>query len=139
MLLGTAVLAALPSCATKPRPEPLANLRLYGADGRWGGVLTRQHLTLTGPSGVEGRVVNPGFPCPGPAEPCFFGGVGHSRYVNAVMPAGQRVSLVADREPCRDAQGRAHPYTAKLYLHAEGQDPPPLLGCAGPLRTSRRR
>ena len=125
--LGAAAVL-LAGCATKHDREGLADLELYGADGAWSGLLTREHLTVKLPDGETLVVRNMGFPCPTASDSCFFGDVGGSRYVNWRRRDGRRLSLVADRKPC----GR-HPYAARLYFHQEGRVAERFVeGCAGP-------
>ena len=135
--LGVVASAA---CATKRASDPLADLRLYGADGAWAGTLTPRRFELTAPGEPALDVANPGFPCEPQPDPtvCFFGGVGHTRYVNLQLPAGERLSLVATREPCRLATGRTHPYRVSVGFSRAGETRRRLEGCAGPLRTRGR-
>lgn len=129
-LIGTTlVLMALSGCATKPLPS--SDLQLVGTEPFWGGLLTRDSLTITGLDRPTIVVRNPGFPCVEGAAACFFGEIDGARYVNANMADGRRFSLIADPQPCSDGMSdRRYPYRVSIGFSgvANGADKERLEG-----------
>ena len=128
---------AVAGCATR---SETTDLRLVGASpAPWAGSLTAQRLYLRDSHGTTLQFRNSGFPCAPGAPACFFGTRDQDRYVNAVMPDGEKLSLTVDPQPCQFAgSNRRYPFRVSVAFH-RGRDGQRSRwsGCGEPARSVR--